>query len=90
MIPFINEAACLLEEEVASREDIDDMLKLAASHPIGPLELADIIGLDVCLHIMDVLYEGFEDEKYRPCSLLQKKVQAGELGRKTGKGFYTY
>ncbi len=90
MIPMINEAAYLVKEQVASVEDIDDMMKLAATHPIGPLALADIIGIDVCLHIMEVLYREFDDTKYRPCPLLRRMVQTGELGRKTGKGFYTY
>ncbi len=90
MIPMINEAATLLMEGVATREDIDDMMKLAASHPIGPLALGDVIGLDVCLDIMEVLQHETGDDKYRPCPLLRRMVYANELGRKTGKGFYEY
>jgi 3-hydroxybutyryl-CoA dehydrogenase len=90
LMPMINEAAFTLMEGVASKEDIDTVMKLGMNHPMGPLTLADFIGLDVCLAIMEVLYEGFCDSKYRPCPLLRKMVQAGHLGRKTGKGFYYY
>ncbi len=90
LIPMINEAAFILNEGVARAEDIDTAMKLGANHPIGPLALADLIGLDVCLAIMETLYQEFADSKYRPCPLLRKKVRAGQLGRKTGKGFYQY
>ncbi|MEA4894184.1 MAG: 3-hydroxyacyl-CoA dehydrogenase NAD-binding domain-containing protein [Oscillospiraceae bacterium] len=90
VIPQINEAAYLLMEGVATRENIDSMLKLAASYPIGPLALGDIIGLDVCLDIMEVLQKELGEDKYRPCPLLRRMVYANELGRKTGKGFYEY
>ncbi|MHB0868086.1 MAG: 3-hydroxybutyryl-CoA dehydrogenase [Chloroflexota bacterium] len=90
LMPMINEAAYVLVERVASRESIDMVMKLGMNHPMGPLELADLIGLDVCLHIMRVLHEGFGDDKYRPCPLLVKMVAAGRLGRKVGRGFYDY
>ena len=90
LMPMINEAAFCLMEGVAKEEDIDTVMKLGMNHPMGPLTLADYIGLDVCLAIMEVLYNGYKDSKYRPCPLLWKMVQAGYLGRKTGKGFYEY
>ena len=90
LMPMINEAVFVLMENVSSAEDIDQVMKLGMNHPMGPLALADFIGLDVCLNIMEVLQEGFNNDKYRPCPLLQKKVAAGELGRKTGIGFYNY
>jgi 3-hydroxybutyryl-CoA dehydrogenase len=90
LVPMINEAVYLLSEGVASAEDIDTSMKLGANHPIGPLALADLIGLDVCLAVMEVLYEEFGDSKYRPCPLLRKMVRAGYLGRKTGRGFFQY
>lgn len=90
LIPMINEAIFLVEEGVACPEDIDKAMKLGANHPLGPLALADLIGLDVCLSIMETLYNEFSDSKYRPAPLLKKKVRAGHLGRKTGEGFYQY
>jgi 3-hydroxybutyryl-CoA dehydrogenase len=90
LMPMINEAAFCLMEGVAKAEDIDTVMMLGMNHPMGPLTLADYIGLDVCLAIMEVLYDGYKDSKYRPCPLLKRMVQAGYLGRKTGKGFYVY
>ncbi len=90
LLPMINEAVYCLYNGVGSREDIDTVMKLGMNHPMGPLALADLIGLDTCLAIMETLYDGFKDSKYRPCPLLRKYVEAGWLGRKTGKGFYDY
>ena len=90
LMPMINEAIFALHEGVATRESIDGIMKLGMNHPMGPLTLADFIGLDVCLAIMNVLYEGFGDSKYRPCPLLKRYVDAGWLGKKTGRGFYEY
>jgi 3-hydroxybutyryl-CoA dehydrogenase len=90
LLPMINEAIFALMESVASKEDIDTVMKLGMNHPMGPLALADFIGLDVCLAIMEVLYNGYNDSKYRPCPLLKKMVAANKLGRKTGEGFYMY
>ncbi len=90
LLPMINEAVYCLYHGVGSREDIDTVMKLGMNHPMGPLALADLIGLDTCLAIMETLYEGFKDSKYRPCPLLRKYVEAGWLGRKTGRGFYEY
>ena len=90
LMPMINEAVFCLMEGVAEPRAIDGVMKLGMNHPMGPLELADLIGLDVCLDILKVLHEGFRDSKYRPCPLLEKMVNAGWLGRKTGRGFYTY
>lgn len=90
LMPMINEAIFTLYEGVASIEAIDEVMKLGMNHPMGPLTLADFIGLDTCLYIMETLHEGFGDDKYRPCPLLRKYVKAGWHGRKTGRGFYTY
>ena len=90
LMPMINEAAYCLYHNVGTREDIDTVMKLGMNHPMGPLALADLIGLDTCLAIMETLSDGFKDSKYRPCPLLRKYVEAGWLGRKTGKGFYDY
>jgi 3-hydroxybutyryl-CoA dehydrogenase len=90
LMPMINEAVYCLYHNVGTREDIDTVMRLGMNHPMGPLTLADLIGLDTCLAIMETLYDGFKDSKYRPCPLLRKYVEAGWLGRKTGKGFYEY
>ncbi|MBU1195196.1 MAG: 3-hydroxybutyryl-CoA dehydrogenase [Proteobacteria bacterium] len=90
LIPMINEAVFCVYQGVGKPEDIDTVMRLGANHPMGPLALADLIGLDTCLAIMETLYDGFKDSKYRPCPLLRKYVEAGWLGRKTGKGFYDY
>jgi 3-hydroxybutyryl-CoA dehydrogenase len=90
LMPMINEAVYAVMEGVAAPEAVDSVMKLGMNHPMGPLTLADFIGLDVCLAIMEVLYDGFRDSKYRPCPLLRKMVAAGRLGRKSGRGFYDY
>ncbi len=90
LLPMINEAVYCLYHDVGTAEAIDTVMKLGMNHPMGPLALADLIGLDTCLAIMETLYDGFKDSKYRPCPLLRKYVEAGWLGRKTGRGFYTY
>lgn len=90
LMPMINEAIFTVYEGVASIESVDKVMKLGMNHPMGPLELADFIGLDTCLSIMEILYNGFKDSKYRPCPLLRKYVKAGRLGRKSGQGFYSY
>ncbi|MBG9444070.1 3-hydroxybutyryl-CoA dehydrogenase [Cytobacillus firmus] len=90
LMPMINEAIFTLYEGVATKEAIDEVMKLGMNHPMGPLTLADFIGLDTCLYIMETLHEGFGDDKYRPCPLLRKYVKAGWLGKKTGRGFYVY
>jgi 3-hydroxybutyryl-CoA dehydrogenase len=90
LLPMINEAVFALYHGVGTREDIDTVMRLGMNHPMGPLALADLIGLDTCLAIMETLYNGFKDPKYRPCPLLRKYVEAGWLGRKTGRGFYEY
>ena len=90
LMPMINEAIYTLYEGVATKEAIDDVMKLGMNHPMGPLQLADFIGLDTCLYIMEILHEGFGDSKYRPCPLLRKYVKAGWLGKKSGRGFYVY
>ncbi len=89
-MPFINEAVWALHDGVAEAEAIDTIAKLGFAHPMGPLALADLIGLDTCVAIMDVLRDGLRDEKYAPCPLLREHVGAGRLGRKSGRGFYTY
>jgi 3-hydroxybutyryl-CoA dehydrogenase len=88
LMPMINEAIFCVHEGVGTPENIDSVMKLGMAHPMGPLRLADFIGLDVCLDILNVLYDGFKDPKYRPCPLLVKMVDAGKLGDKTGQGFY--
>jgi len=90
LMPMINEAIFCLEQGVATKNAIDDIMTLGMAHPMGPLKLADLIGLDVCLSIMEVLFDGFKDEKYKPCNLLKEMVENGNLGRKTGLGFYKY
>jgi 3-hydroxybutyryl-CoA dehydrogenase len=90
LLPMLNEAAFCLHEGLASAEDIDAVMKLGMAHPMGPLALADLIGLDTCLSILEVLYDGFKDPKYRPCPLWREMVDAGRLGRKSGRGFYDY
>jgi 3-hydroxybutyryl-CoA dehydrogenase len=90
LLPMINEAVYCLMEGVGDRESIDTVMKLGMSHPLGPLQLADLIGLDTCLAIMEVLHDGLGDSKYRPCPLLRSHVEAGRLGRKSGRGFYEY
>jgi 3-hydroxybutyryl-CoA dehydrogenase len=90
LIPLINEAAFCVMEGIATPESVDAVMKLGMNHPMGPLELADFIGLDVCLDVMEVLFEGFGDPKFRPCPLLKKMVSAGWLGKKSGRGFYNY
>jgi 3-hydroxybutyryl-CoA dehydrogenase len=90
LMPMINEAIFALHEGVASRESIDGIMKLGMNHPMGPLQLADFIGLDVCLAILNVLHDGFGDSKYRPCPMLKRYVDAGWLGKKSGRGFYEY
>jgi 3-hydroxybutyryl-CoA dehydrogenase len=90
LLPMINEAVYCLYHGVGSREDIDTVMKLGMNHPMGPLALADLIGLDTCLAIMETLYDGFKDSKYRPCPLLRKYVEVGWLGKKVGRGFYEY
>ena len=90
LVPMINEAAYCIMEGVAGPEDMDTAMTQGAGFPMGPLELADMVGLDTCLHVMEVLHEGFGDPKYRPCPLLKRYVAAGRLGRKSGRGFYEY
>ena len=90
LMPMINEAAFCVMEGVAAPEAVDAVMKLGMNHPIGPLALADLIGLDICLNVLEVLQEGLGDPKYRPCPLLRKMVDAGQLGRKSGRGFYRY
>jgi len=90
LLPMLNEAVFCLHESLAKPEDIDTVMKLGMAHPLGPLALADLIGLDTCLSILEVLYDGFKDPKYRPCPLWREKVDAGHLGRKSGRGFFDY
>ncbi|HAU10586.1 MAG TPA: 3-hydroxybutyryl-CoA dehydrogenase, partial [Gammaproteobacteria bacterium] len=90
LVPMINEAIFVLHEGLASAEEIDTAMKLGANHPIGPLALADMIGIDVCLFVMEILHNDFADSKFRPCPLLKKMVNAGYLGRKSGRGFFDY
>lgn len=90
LMPMVNEAIFCVMEGVADPEDVDRVMKLGMNHPMGPLTLADFIGLDVCLHILEVLHDELGDDKYRPCPLLRRKVTAGQLGRKTGEGFFSY
>lgn len=90
LVPLINEAVFVLAEGLAEAEEIDKAMKLGANHPIGPLALADLVGLDVCLYVLDVLYREFSDSKYRACPLLRRMVDAGRLGRKSGRGFFEY
>ena len=90
LLPMLNEAVYCLYESLATAEDIDNVMKLGMAHPMGPLALADLIGLDTCLSILQVLYDGFKDPKYRPCPLWREKVDAGHLGRKSGRGFFDY
>ena len=90
LMPMINEAIFCIYQNVGEAQDIDTVMKLGMNHPMGPLALADLIGLDTCLAIMEVLYDGFKDSKYRPCPLLVKKVEAGHFGRQSGRGFYNY
>jgi 3-hydroxybutyryl-CoA dehydrogenase len=90
LLPMLNEAVYCLYEGLAKPEDIDTVMKLGMAHPMGPLALADLIGLDTCLSILEVLYDGFKDSKYRPCPLWREMVDAGYLGRKSGRGFYDY
>jgi 3-hydroxybutyryl-CoA dehydrogenase len=90
LLPMLNEAVYCLYESLATAEDIDNVMKLGMAHPMGPLALADLIGLDTCLAILQVLYDGFKDPKYRPCPLWREKVDAGHLGRKAGRGFFDY
>jgi 3-hydroxybutyryl-CoA dehydrogenase len=90
LMPMINEAIYVVMEGVGTPEAVDTVMKLGMNHPMGPLALGDLIGLDVCLAILEVLHDGFGDPKYRPCPLLRRMVAAGQLGRKSGQGFYTY
>src|SRR5204863_8006262 len=90
LMPMVNEAVYCVMEGVATPEAVDSVMKLGMNHPLGPLALADLIGLDVCVAILDVLHEGIGDPKYRPCPLLRRMVAAGHLGRKSGRGFYVY